>query len=420
MKRSSIIIPLLLIITAGIIAFVCIITGYDRRPADSLMYNDIAQTVRENFDRLDALDSIEFDTDFCVYDPEGFLLYPKDSRYKNLPQAVNEGYITIPVHDGSRFMGTAAIPDPERVSYDMTVRKLIAALIVLILCFFAAMAVYTVYVDRNVIKPFAKMQDFAGRIATGKLDEPLMIEKNNVFGIFTESFDIMREELLAARKRENDLKIKEKELVAQLSHDLKTPLTGINTICEVLSVKTNDDYTLGKVHDIQNKTHQMDMLVTDLFTAALDDLGEMSVTCTDESSAVLPDIVLANDPRMLTRSDTVPECLISIDKQRMSQIVGNIIGNSYKYADTPIDVRYSLSGDYLRMSFTDHGKGVPEDELGLITNKFYRGRDVRSSDKGGSGLGLYISAELTARMNGELICSSNGEGLTVTLLIPLS
>ena len=76
--------------------------------------------------------------------------------------------------------------------------------------------------------------------------------------------------------------------------------------------------------------------------------------------------------------------------------------------------------DYLKMSFTDHGKGVPEDELDLITNKFYRGRDVRSSNTDGSGLGLYISAELMARMGGELICSSRGDGLTVTLFIPLS
>ena len=419
MKRN-IIIPFLLIITAGVIAFICMIKGYDDRPADSLMYNDIAQTVRENFDRLDASDSIATVTDICVFDTEGFLVYPQDCRFKSLSQAVNAGYIMIPVNDGSTFLGTAAIPDPDRLSYDMTVRKLITAVIALVSCLLAAVAVYAVYMDRNVIKPFAKMQDFAGMIAAGKLDEPLMIEKNNVFGIFTESFDIMREELLAARKRENDLKIREKELVAQLSHDLKTPIAGINTICEVLSVKVSDEYTLGKVNDIQNKTHQMDMLVTDLFTATLDDLGEMSVSCTDENSAVLPGIVLANDPRMLTRSDNVPECLISLDKKRMSQIVGNIIGNSYKYADTPIDIRYSLSGDYLKMSFTDHGKGVPEDELGLITNKFYRGRDVRSSDADGSGLGLYISAELIARMKGELICSGNGDGLTVTLLIPLS
>ena len=164
----------------------------------------------------------------------------------------------------------------------------------------------------------------------------------------------------------------------------------------------------------------MDMLVTDLFTAALDDLGEMTVNCTDESSYILGDIVRANDPRSLTSSEKIPECLISIDKARMSQIVGNIIGNSYKYADTPIDINYTISGDYLKMAITDHGPGVPEDELTLITNKFYRGKAVRSSDKSGSGLGLYTASELMAKMNGELICSCSEKGFTVKLMILLS
>ena len=104
----------------------------------------------------------------------------------------------------------------------------------------------------------------------------------------------------------------------------------------------------------------------------------------------------------------------------MTQIIGNIIGNSYKYAGTPIDISYTISGDFLKMSVTDHGAGVPEDELSLITNKFYRGRSVRSSDKSGSGLGLYIASELMAKMNGELICSSDGRGFTASLMILLS
>ena len=73
------------------------------------------------------------------------------------------------------------------------------------------------------------------------------------------------------------------------------------------------------------------------------------------------------------------------------------------------------------MSLSDSGPGIPADELPLVTNKFYRGKTVRSSGTEGSGLGLYIASELLSRMNGELICSSGeGEGLTVTLLLPLS
>ena len=72
------------------------------------------------------------------------------------------------------------------------------------------------------------------------------------------------------------------------------------------------------------------------------------------------------------------------------------------------------------MQIRDYGPGVPEGELQLITNKFYRGKEVEDTKKEGSGLGLYISKTLMEKMNGELVCKSEGDGFTVILLIPLS
>ena len=99
-------------------------------------------------------------------------------------------------------------------------------------------------------------------------------------------------------------------------------------------------------------------------------------------------------------------------------MIGNIIGNSYKYADTEIDVSYGYREHYLEMKIRDYGKGVEEEELPLLTNKFYRGK-AQASDKEGSGLGLYISAELMKKMQGQLILS-NENGFAVTLLLPLA
>lgn len=118
----------------------------------------------------------------------------------------------------------------------------------------------------------------------------------------------------------------------------------------------------------------------------------------------------------------VPKVIINIDTKRMNQVIGNILVNSYKYADTKIDVNYRLVDDYLEMKIRDYGPGVSRDELDLITNKFYRGKVTEDNKKEGSGLGLYISKNLMEKMNGDLICDSEGEGkgLEVTLLIPLS
>lgn len=417
MKYARTLIVLAVTIVCGIGIF--IIIGRNRYTPDISYQNDIVQTVKENMADLDVLAEEFPDTEILVFDTEGFCIYP-DGVDMTLSFARGEGYMCLAVTDTNRFIATAATPDPSYLQYNTDFKRLVCSAVVLLLFMISAAALFYIYISRNIINPFKKMKAFAGRVAVGSLDEPLEMDKNNIFGAFTESFDIMREELKASKIRENELKRKEKELVAELSHDLKTPITGINTICDVLNVKVEDEYILGKIAGIQCKTREMELLVSDLLSTALDDLGEMNVSCTDENSEVLGDIIKAADTRSLVSEGAIPECMVHIDKNRMLQVIGNIIGNSYKYADTPIDVEYFISGDYLKMTITDHGKGVPADELDLITNKFYRGKDVQSSETDGSGLGLYIASALMGRMNGELICSCKGEGLTVTLMILLS
>lgn len=386
---------------------------------DIIQQNDITETVKENINDLSVLESRYPDMEIFVFDKDGFCVYPEGCT-ETLTDVRGGGSLSLVVTDNDRFLGTVAIPDVASDQYNKALNALFIVAAIIYLIMIASAILYYIYIRKNVLDPFRKMKDFAGRVAYGDLDSPLEMEKSNMFGAFTESFDIMREELKASKVRENELKRKEKELVAQLSHDLKTPITGINTICYVMTLRTEDEYMRGKIEGIQSKTEQMENLVNDLLTSTLDDIGEMTVKCTDENSKILHDIVTASDPRGLTREEPVAGCMIRIDMMRMSQIIGNIIANSYKYAGTDIDISYTINGDYLNMTITDHGKGVPADELNLITNKFYRGKDAMDSDIEGSGLGLYIASALMARMNGELVCSSKGEGLTVTLMILLS
>ena len=244
-----------------------------------------------------------------------------------------------------------------------------------------------------------------------------------MFGVFSESFDIMREELAESRKREQTLQRKEKELVASLSHDLKTPITGIKLSAELLKAKLTMQgiENVNQIADnIYKKADQMDLLVSDLFFYTLEDLSEFTVNCQDEESSVLSDIIKKNDDKGCIVQSNVPSVLIHIDVKRLGQVIGNIIANSFKYADTKIDVDYRVIKGYLEMQIRDYGPGVPKEELQLITNKFYRGKEVEDTKKEGSGLGLYIAKTLMEKMNGEMICKSEGEGFTVILLIPLS
>ncbi len=176
---------------------------------------------------------------------------------------------------------------------------------------------------------------------------------------------------------------------------------------------------MQKLNNIYDKADEIDVLVNDLFSATLNDLGEFTVNCKDEESTVIEQIVKRYDDKSLVTAGEIPNVIINVDEKRLSQVIGNIITNSYKYAGTKIDVSYELIDGFLQMRIRDYGSGVPEDELSLIANKFYRGKTWRESNQNGNGLGLYIANTLMQKMNGELIPESRG-GFIVTLLIPLS
>ena len=116
----------------------------------------------------------------------------------------------------------------------------------------------------------------------------------------------------------------------------------------------------------------------------------------------------------------IPECIICVDIIRMEQIINNIVSNSYKYAGTPIEIRYKLNGGYLQVETKDYGKGVSAEEIPLIFNKFYRGKEKNIREKSGAGLGLYISKTLIENMGGEISCFNEEDGFVVRLLVPMS
>lgn len=410
------------LLAAGGLVFVLLTASYHTAELHALRLNDLVHTVQEQWDALDTFDGTPYAAEMQIYDSEDFLLYSMEGnllRDIDSPvKAMQEGCLCLPVHEAARFVGTIVIPNPNQMLFDAARRKLILAAVLLLLGMLLTAVLYGLYVRYAIIRPFRRMERFAADVAAGNLDAPLLVEQHNLFGAFTQSFDIMRTQLKASRQRETELRLKEKEIIASLSHDLKTPITGIKLLCELLSVKVTDPYVLSKLEQIQKKAEQITVLVSDLLTSALDELGEMQVNCQDENASVLHGLVMEHDTRSLVRETPIPACMIAVDKWRLSQIIGNILSNSYKYAGTEMDISYRLREGYLEMTVRDYGKGVPEAEIGLVTTKFYRGNNAAGKD--GSGLGLYIASLLMEKMNGELICACRSPGFCVTLLLPLS
>jgi signal transduction histidine kinase len=286
------------------------------------------------------------------------------------------------------------------------------------------MIVYYIYIDVRVVKPFSKMKFFSVRVASGDLDTPLEMDRGHVFGEFTEAFDIMREELKASREREEAAVRSRKELIAELSHDIKTPVASIKAMAEVLSITDIDDEQRKAISLINGKADQIDNLISNLFHATLEELEQLEVNVEEVSSAEIIRMIREADYQNKLTEIDIKDAVILGDMLRLNQVISNIISNSYKYAGTEIYVESSIdltdeeSDEFLLIRISDKGGGVSDNEIESITEKFKRGSN--SEGKDGSGLGLYISRYLMEKMGGGLVCSNNAEGLTVTIMIPVA
>ena len=416
-----------LLLAAGLFAVVKItgIDDFSQNNHDVLLLNEIAHKMV-----LDDMppENTASEREYVILDVNGNVIYDNRSDRSEVitvETAMQRCYPYTYITENNQITGSVVLTDSDK-HFDRLRTNIIAVYCVCSFLLIGTAAAFGAYIRKTILRPFAKMKDFASYVAAGDLDRPLEMDKGNMFGAFSESFDIMREELKASRARELSLQKKERELIASLSHDLKTPVTGIKLTSElmaaVFSQNEGQEITVTqdmivKMNNVYKKADEIALLVGDLFSSTLEDLGAFKVNCADENSAVITALVSEYDDRGLVRISEIPQVIVHMDKLRLSQVIGNILFNSYKYADTPIDISFRLDERFLEVSIHDSGPGVPEDEIELITNKFYRGKE--QGDKEGSGLGLYIARILMDKMGGELSVRSEN-GLCVTLLIPLS
>jgi signal transduction histidine kinase len=167
------------------------------------------------------------------------------------------------------------------------------------------------------------------------------------------------------------------------------------------------------------KTSEIDTLISDLFSTTLDELNELKIAVKQVESTQIEKFIKTADLSSRVRlKNRVPECLIDADPMRLSQVVGNIISNAYKYADTEIEVSFEMAESTLKTTFKDFGKTLQREELFLLKNKFYRGKNADGKD--GVGLGLFICQKLLESMGGTLDFLLEVDGFSVIVSMKLS
>lgn len=353
-----------------------------------------------------------------VMDNDGRILVRTETGMpEDLGRATSERYTIRDIKVDGEVVGKLLISNDFTSMRSETQKNYERRFIIVALVEALLIALFLLWVYRNIIKPFEDLKEFASDIASGDLDKPLKMDRGNIFGSFTESFDIMRTELSEAKQKEYEAQRSKMELVSQLSHDIKTPVASIKALGELLEAQSTDPKTKERLGSIVTKADNIDAMVSDLFTETLTELNELNVETSEQESRILDRIIKDADHMDLVTGRNVEECIIMCDPLRVTQVVNNIIFNSYKYARTKIHLESHIEDDYLVVSFTDEGGGVSNDEIPMITKRFRRGENAKG--KPGSGLGLAIAYELMEKMGGDLEVANADKGLRVRLFFKI-
>lgn len=386
--------------------------------------NRCISRLADNWDEISANSGVLIESDemfdYSVIDNDGnVLVFTREDIAQNIQSATSNYDIIRDIEVNGTVEGKILVHNPKAELEKQTNAKIAVFVGCVVIITVVVFIIYYIYLKRRVIDPFYKLKGFAVRIAGGNLDTPLDMDKGNVFGPFTESFDIMRDELKASRDREQQAVKSRKELVAQLSHDIKTPVASIKAMSDVLSL-TADEETKVTISQISNKADQIDALISNLFHATLEELEQLEVKPEDVDSTDIVQMVREADYLKKVNVLDIKQAVVTADRLRLNQVINNIIFNSYKYADKEINVtsRFDNGNNMLLIEIADKGPGVPEEELEIITQKFKRGSNSKGSD--GSGLSLYISSYLMKKMDGSLTPRNKEDGFAVEIGLKIS
>ena len=390
--------------------------------------NRLSIAIGKNWEETKQLSSAKIENEqpfeYSVIDNEGNLLIYTNDRISTSVSSATTNYDVIRdiTNENGDVVGKLLVHNDYKEKQTARNHKTATIVAEILFAMLVVSSLYFLYLKKRVVDPFNKMQDFAAEVAAGNLDAPLKMDRGNVFGAFTGAFDIMRDELRASKLREAEAVNARKELVAQLSHDIKTPVTSIKAMADVMELSAKNEEEKNTIRNINAKADQIDSLVSNLFHATLEELEHLEVKLGEVTSIDIAHFISEADYKKKCGAFTIEDAVVQADPLRLNQVINNIFSNSYKYADTKMTVRSSVekgidNARFLLIEIADQGGGVPEEELEMIFGKFKRGSNA--SGKDGTGLGLYISRYLMEKMGGEITCSNKDGGLCVALRLRL-
>ncbi|TMV52955.1 HAMP domain-containing histidine kinase [Paenibacillus mesophilus] len=283
------------------------------------------------------------------------------------------------------------------------------------------------WITRSVVKPLHLLRDSAERIKEGNLQFKLDLHSKDEIGQLNEAFENMRQRL----QQSVDLRLQDeesrKELISNISHDLRTPITSIKGYIEGIrdGVADTPEKMDKYVDIIYTKAVDLDKLVDELFLYSKLDLKQVKFSmehvdiasflddCIDELRYTFEDKGISID----WDDQAGGKFEVIADLEKLKRTVLNIIGNSLKYMDKDdkqLTVSLQADPEWVTVEFRDNGTGIPEEAVPHIFERFYRAEPSRNSSTGGSGLGLAIARQIIEGHGGSIwVKSELGVGTSV-------
>ena len=279
------------------------------------------------------------------------------------------------------------------------------------------------WIYRSVAAPLVKLRKATQNIKEGNLDFVLEVDGTDEFAELCWDFEEMRRRLKESAEEKVLLDKENKELISNISHDLKTPITAVKGYVEGImdGVADTPEKMDRYVRTIYNKTNEMDHLINELTFYSKIDTNRIPYTFSklnvdDYFSDCAEEVGLELETRgiqLYYANYVEKDVLVIADGEQIRRVIHNIISNAIKYMDKPkgvIQIRVKDVGDFIQVEIEDNGKGIASKDLTYIFDRFYRTDVSRNSSKGGSGIGLSIVRKILEDHGGKVWATSR-EGI---------
>lgn len=293
---------------------------------------------------------------------------------------------------------------------------------------------FSIFMAQSIVSRLRMLLSMARRVAGGDLTARVEVNSRDEIGRLSSEFNSMVERLEEMQAARDRLETSRRELIAAVSHDLRTPLASMRVMVEALNdgVVTDSETVQRYLHTIQSETQHLATLIDDLFELSQIDAGALRLHLEPTS---LEDLVsdalesmraqaLAKNVRLEGQVEGTPP-RVPLDAPRMQRVLYNLIQNAIRH--TPSDGMITLTvrgaGDGVELTVADTGEGIPQADLPYIFDRFYRGQPARTRDQtatgSGAGLGLAIAKGIVEAHDGTIrALSTPGQGTMFRIVLP--